>query len=340
MEKKNLRILSIVLSILLVISIVVITALSTLLVYGNVDNDIDFSLPNNTLESSKTYNLSNVNFKSTSDTDSNNIQTVNVIANVKPFNATDKRLSWSLAWKDSNSEWATDKTVTNYVSINVDSVNSSKATITKIKSFSEIIILTVTSVSNPEVSKSVEIRCIGETDFKVILKWGEKEYVFNKKEFQDSGGSDINTELIISRNNNRDEEINVRVYELNAYESTNDTKPFVTFNSSFIKTVSTGLTTSFAVKYNYDYIDNMNVKIPIVDNESAEKTIKVTSYKNKPDNKFYQGVRDDYSDTEINITSFKHLIEDFCRQAFIDQGINFLDFKFMGTGTILRIHIC
>lgn len=336
--EKSLKILAIVLSILLVISIVTITVLSTLLIYSNVDNDIDFNIPNKT---NKTYNLSNVNFKSTSDTASNNIQSVNVIANVKPFNATDKSLSWSLSWKDPNSDWATGKTVTDYVSVSVDSANSLHATITKLKSFSEIIILTVTSVSNPEVSKSVEIRCIGETDFKVILKWGDKEYIFNKNEFLDSGGSDINTELIISRNNNRDEEINVRVFELNAYESTNDTKPFVTFNSSFTKTVSTGLTTSFSVNYYFNYIDNIHLKVPIVNNESAEKTAKVTSHKDKPaDNKFYQGIRDDYGDTEINITSFKHLIEDFCRQAFIDQGTNFLDFKFMGTGTMLRIHIC
>ena len=185
MEKKSLKIISI-LVVLLLLSIITIAILATLLIV-KVQDVIDFSNPNTEIDNSQTYALSNVNFKSVSDMNNDNIQSVNVVAKIKPFNASDKRLKWTISWANANSEWATGKTPSNYVSIIVDENDSRKAKITLLEAFGEIIVLTVTSVSNPDVSKSVEIRCIADLDFVTTFEFDNVEYILTKDGFKNLG---------------------------------------------------------------------------------------------------------------------------------------------------------
>ena len=64
---------------------------------------------------------------------------VTITATVYPENATNKDVSWSLAWADASSSWATGKTVSDYVSMTSD---ASSATLTCVQAFGEQIILT------------------------------------------------------------------------------------------------------------------------------------------------------------------------------------------------------
>ena len=78
--------------------------------------------------------------------------TLTASVNEDAFN---KRVNWSVAWKDAESEWATGKTVTDYVTITPSEEGSLTATATCLKDFGEQIIITVAS----KVDESVNATC-------------------------------------------------------------------------------------------------------------------------------------------------------------------------------------
>lgn len=72
-------------------------------------------------------------------------------AEVSPDYASDKSLDWTkIDWQDGASEWATGKAVTDYVTV-TPSADGSSAVLACLQDFGEPIVLTVSSVSNPEV---------------------------------------------------------------------------------------------------------------------------------------------------------------------------------------------
>ena len=71
-------------------------------------------------------------------------------ANIKPDNATNKNVSWSVAFVNPQSAWATGKNVSDYVTVTPQSPGSNIATVECLKPFGEQIKLTVVSESNPE----------------------------------------------------------------------------------------------------------------------------------------------------------------------------------------------
>lgn len=71
-------------------------------------------------------------------------------ANVKPLSADDKRIDWTIAWKDSNSLWAIGKDVADYATLTPASQYSQNANVTILQDFGEQIIVTATSIDNPE----------------------------------------------------------------------------------------------------------------------------------------------------------------------------------------------
>ena len=72
-------------------------------------------------------------------------------AEVSPDYASDKSLDWSdLVFLDSESEWATGKVVTDYVTV-TPLADGNSAVLACLQDFGEPIVLTVSSVSNPEV---------------------------------------------------------------------------------------------------------------------------------------------------------------------------------------------
>ncbi len=76
-------------------------------------------------------------------------------ATIKPNAAVDKTIKWSVAWQNGNSEWANDKNVTDYLTINTDTTQSGEnITVTCLKDFGEVIEITACS-SEDETKKAV-----------------------------------------------------------------------------------------------------------------------------------------------------------------------------------------
>lgn len=97
---------------------------------------------------------------------------VKITATITPENATNKNVTWSVAWKNPSSSWASGKSVTDYVTVTPDSSNSkiatyvtvkpdssnSKiATVTCVKAFSEQVIVTATAAGNTSVKKTCTV---------------------------------------------------------------------------------------------------------------------------------------------------------------------------------------
>lgn len=337
MEKKSLKILSIILATLLLLSVTTIAILATLLVVEK-SNVIDFTMPDTEINQNKTYNLSNVNFKSTSDTNSNNIQSVNVIAKVKPFNATDKRLTWSIAWKDSNSEWATNKNPLDYVKIVVDEIDSRKASISMLNSFGEIIILTVSSVSNPEVTKSVEIRCIAELDFVTSFKFRDVTYSFNKDGFLDGSKELYLSGSYYNYPSDKIEDFDIKTTVYGSTSTNITEKPFVTFRY-FNHSDFYFLNYRIIYTTDYNYLNDLNVKVPI-EEENDELYLLPTSFIN-PDG-INVGDEGDVSQMEHTAISLDYLVYGIIRNTStkdIKYSYRYLELKFMGTGSVIKINM-
>ena len=83
--------------------------------------------------------------------------TVKVTATITPENATNQNVTWSVAWKNPTSSWARGKTVTDYVTVTPDSLNSKIATVTCVKAFSEQVIVTATAAGNTSVKKTCTV---------------------------------------------------------------------------------------------------------------------------------------------------------------------------------------
>lgn len=72
-------------------------------------------------------------------------------ASITPASATKKDLSWSIAFKNENSTWATGKTVTDYVTISPISDNDIYCKVTCAQAFGEQIIIKCQSVDYPSI---------------------------------------------------------------------------------------------------------------------------------------------------------------------------------------------
>lgn len=105
-------------------------------------------------------------------------------ANIKPDNATNKNVSWSVSFVNPDSEWAKGKNVNDYIAVTPQVPGSNIATVECLKPFGEQIKLTVVSESNPEAKAESTV------DFaKRILKvpfdvsCGEEGYSVTGKDF-------------------------------------------------------------------------------------------------------------------------------------------------------------
>lgn len=85
--------------------------------------------------------------------DSSIISSVKITATVSPSNATNKKLSWDLSWKTSSSD-----NVNQYVVATLSS-DTLTCTVYYLRPFEKSILLTVSSVSNPDVTSSCTFDC-------------------------------------------------------------------------------------------------------------------------------------------------------------------------------------
>lgn len=80
-----------------------------------------------------------------------------VTATVQPENATDKRVTWSVAWKNPSSTWASGKTVTSYVTVTPTSTGALTANLSCLQAFGEVVVLKVASTADSTVAATREI---------------------------------------------------------------------------------------------------------------------------------------------------------------------------------------
>ncbi len=73
----------------------------------------------------------------------NNVITQQLTAHITPADADNQRVTWSVAWQNPESEFATGKTVTDYVTVTPESDGSLTATVTCLKDFGEKIVVEV-----------------------------------------------------------------------------------------------------------------------------------------------------------------------------------------------------
>lgn len=110
---------------------------------------------------------------------------VKISATVKPETTQNKKLNWSLSFVNPSSEWATGKTVTDYVTVTPSDTiidATSTATLKCLQDFGEQIKLTVTSEQNPEAKAECTI------DFKQkFLGYSLRMYIDEQE-----GGKDKN----------------------------------------------------------------------------------------------------------------------------------------------------
>lgn len=85
-------------------------------------------------------------------------ETLTITATVSPDNSADNTgLDWSMAFKNPASEWATGKTLSDYMTLTpsgTDAAGSKKVSVKCLKPFGEQIVITATSQDNPEVTAS------------------------------------------------------------------------------------------------------------------------------------------------------------------------------------------
>lgn len=78
--------------------------------------------------------------------------TYTLTATITPASADDKRVEWTVAWKNAQSVWAIGKTVTEYVTVTPTSANALTATVACVKDFGEQVIVTAKSLDNAEAT--------------------------------------------------------------------------------------------------------------------------------------------------------------------------------------------
>ena len=85
-------------------------------------------------------------------------ETLTITATVSPDNSADNTgLDWSMAFKNPSSEWATGKTLSDYMTLTPsgeDAAGSKTVSVKCLKPFGEQVVITATSQDNPEVTAS------------------------------------------------------------------------------------------------------------------------------------------------------------------------------------------
>ena len=78
-------------------------------------------------------------------------------ATITPSDATNKAVTYSVAWKNASSSWASGKTVTDYVTVSQATTGSLTATVTCLQGFSEQIIVTCAVTDNVDLKATCTV---------------------------------------------------------------------------------------------------------------------------------------------------------------------------------------
>lgn len=100
-------------------------------------------------------------------------------ATITPSNATNKEVDWAIAFKNPDSEWATEKNIDDYVTVTPTSDGALTATVTCKAAFGEQIELTVTSRSNPEAYAVASVDYAKRLQSASVTVSGNENYIFD-----------------------------------------------------------------------------------------------------------------------------------------------------------------
>lgn len=100
-------------------------------------------------------------------------------ATITPSNATNKEVDWVIAFKNPDSEWATEKNIDDYVTVTPTSDGALTATVTCKAAFGEQIELTVTSRSNPEAYAVASVDYAKRLQSASVTVSGDENYIFD-----------------------------------------------------------------------------------------------------------------------------------------------------------------
>ena len=111
--------------------------------------------------------------------------TVTITATISPDNATNKNVTWTIAWENPSSSWASGKTVTDYVTVTPNTSDSRIATVTCKQAFGEQVIITATAAGNTSIYQTCtadyEKRLQGMNGLYISGKYIDMEYsLFDK----------------------------------------------------------------------------------------------------------------------------------------------------------------
>ena len=96
-------------------------------------------------------------------------------ATITPDNADDKTVDWSVAFVNPASEWATGKTVTDYVTVTPTSNGALTATVECLQAFGEQVVVTVASRDNEGVTATCTVDYVKKVNgMELTLKKGEE----------------------------------------------------------------------------------------------------------------------------------------------------------------------
>ena len=143
---------------------------------------------------------------------------ITIKATVLPETAINKNVTWTLSFADDQSEWATGKTVTDYVTVTENETNSREATIVCEQAFAEQILLTAASVADPTKTATCTIDYaqsivgvsakIGNID---VVLGGQTEVTINIGDNATDRGGQISVEYTLSETYTIPEEVTTSV---------------------------------------------------------------------------------------------------------------------------------
>ncbi|MBO5280303.1 MAG: hypothetical protein J6B55_03675 [Clostridia bacterium] len=122
-------------------------------------------------------------------------------ATVLPADAADKTVTYTAAWSNANSTWATGKNVNDYVTVAQGTAGSLTATVTCQQAFGEPIVVTVTSNDNPDAKASATLHYKQKVQFYKMLD--EFGFISTTMDYTEYGnGTDVlDSEMVVDFEN-------------------------------------------------------------------------------------------------------------------------------------------
>lgn len=112
----------------------------------------------NELESGKAYKMpTSVVYTATTAESQTASEGITLTVKVTPANAADKRVDFTVSWKNASSTWAKNKTVSDYVTVTPQSDGSTTSTLKCLQAFGEQVIVTATSRQDPKIATTCTV---------------------------------------------------------------------------------------------------------------------------------------------------------------------------------------